>query len=113
MLGSNHRSSVGGNHGRTTKHIEQRHAELFGILADLNAGLKFGSITTLEQVRDIVAPLFPAPTALVATPASPSGDNPDLVANVATQFQRMFRPQPTRGSAPANPQTLLAKGNDL
>ena len=45
-----------------TQHIEQRHAELFAILADLNAGLKFGSITSLTQVRDIVSPLFPEPS---------------------------------------------------
>jgi len=28
-------------------------------------------------------------------------------------FEKMFRPQPTRGSAPTNPATLLVKGEGL
>ena len=37
----------------------------------------------------------------------------DTLAKANIDFDRIFRPQPTRGSAPTNPATLMAKGNDL
>lgn len=37
----------------------------------------------------------------------------DVLGQVTEQLHRIFRPQPTRGSAPANPATLLAKGDSV
>ena len=44
-----------------------------------------------------------------ATPPSFSGVL-DTLARANVDFDQVFRPQPTRGSAPSNPATLLAKG---
>ena len=37
----------------------------------------------------------------------------DTLAKANIDFDRIFRPQPTRGSAPTNPATLAAKGEAL
>jgi len=37
----------------------------------------------------------------------------DEMESAMSQFNRIFRPQPTRGMSPQNPETLEAKGEDL
>ena len=45
-----------------------------------------------------------------ATPPSPASQVITELARANIDFDRIFRPQPTRGCAPTNPATLLAKG---
>ena len=41
----------------------------------------------------------------------PAGQVLGTLDRVTSDFNRLFRPQPTRGSAPTNPSTLAAKGD--
>ena len=45
-----------------------------------------------------------------ATPPTPASQVIADLARANTDFDRIFRPQPTRGCAPTNPATLLARG---